>query len=106
MPVTIPKAMTQANGRITSPAKKSSERVAARTVAWVSTDRGNVSLIERLSVSYRVSFRPFRRFSRTRSKMMIVSLSEYPSTVRSPATTVSEISRCISFRNAIVVKTS
>ena len=38
--------------------------------------------------------------------MMIVSLSEYPSTVRSPATTVSEISRCISLRNAIVVKTS
>ena len=47
----IPNAMTQANGLITSPAKKSRDSVAARTVAWVSTDRGSVSLIERFSVS-------------------------------------------------------
>jgi hypothetical protein len=72
----IPNAITQANGRITSPAKISSDTVAARTVTWVSTERGRVSLIERLRVSYRVSFLPFRRFSRTRSKMMMVSFSE------------------------------
>ena len=49
--MTIPNAMTQANGLITSPAKMSSASVAANVVAWVSTERGNVSLIERLSVS-------------------------------------------------------
>jgi hypothetical protein len=38
--------------------------------------------------------------------MMIVSLSEYPITVRSPATTVNETSRFISLRNAIVVRMS
>ena len=42
--------MTHANGRITSPAKSSSASVAANTVACVSTERGSVSLIERLSV--------------------------------------------------------
>jgi len=47
----IPNAMTQANGRITSPAKKSSDSVAARTVAWVRIDRGSVSLMERFRVS-------------------------------------------------------
>jgi hypothetical protein len=76
VPVTIPKAITQAKGRITSPANNNNASVAAKAVAWVRIDRGSVSLIDRLSVSYRVSFLPFRRFSRTRSKMMIVSLSE------------------------------
>jgi len=51
VPVTIPKAITQANGRMTSPAKMRSARVAANAVAWVRIDRGNVSLIDRLSVS-------------------------------------------------------
>jgi hypothetical protein len=47
----IPNAITQAKGRITSPAKMRRESVAARTVAWVRIDRGSVSLIERLRVS-------------------------------------------------------
>jgi len=47
----IPNAITHAKGRITSPAKKSRESVAARTVAWVKMDRGSVSLMERLRVS-------------------------------------------------------
>jgi len=47
----IPNAITHAKGRITSPAKKSSESVAARTVACVKIDRGSVSLMERLRVS-------------------------------------------------------
>ena len=98
--------MTHANGRITSPAKNSSASVAASAVACVSTERGSVSFTERLSVSYSGSRRFLRRFSRTRSKMMIVSLSEYPITVSSAATTVSEISRCISLMNAIVVRMS
>src|SRR6266540_2259875 len=76
VPVTIPNAITHANGRMTSPAKSSSASVAAKAVACVSTERGNVSLIDRFRVSRRDSLRPFRRFSRTRSKMMIVSLSE------------------------------
>jgi len=51
VPVTTPNAITHAKGRMTSPAKISSERVAARTVAWVNTDLGSVSLMERLRVS-------------------------------------------------------
>ena len=76
VPVKIPNVITQANGRITSPAKISSASVAARVVACVRIERGSVSLIERLSVSYSGSPRCFFRFSRTRSKMMIVSFSE------------------------------
>jgi len=106
VPVKIPNAITHANGRITSPAKMSNASVAASVVAWVRTDRGSVSLIDLLSVSYNDSFRCLRRFSRTRSKMMIVSLSEYPITVRIAATTVSETSRWSSLMNASVVKTS
>ena len=76
VPVNTPNAMIHENGRMTSPAKNSSDSVAANTVACVSTDRGNVSLIERLSTSRSDSLRCFFKFSRTRSKMMIVSLSE------------------------------
>ena len=43
---------------------------------WVRTERGSVSLIERFSSSYSDSLRCFFRFSRTRSKMMIVSFIE------------------------------
>ena len=106
VPVTMPNAITHANGRITSPAKKSSASVAASAVACVRTERGSVSFTDRLSVSYSGSRRFLRRFSRTRSKMMIVSLREYPITVSSAATIVSEISRCMIFRNAIVVRMS
>ena len=48
---TIPKAITQAKGLITSPAKMRSDSVAANAVACVNIERGNVSLIDRLSVS-------------------------------------------------------
>ena len=51
VPVTIPKDMTQAKGRMTSPAKSSNASVAAKVVTWVITERGRVSLIDRLSVS-------------------------------------------------------
>src|ERR1019366_9234254 len=98
--------MTHANGRITSPAKKSSASVAASAVACVRTERGSVSFTDRLSVSYSGSRRVFRRVSRTRSKMMIVSFREYPITVSRAATIVSEISRCMILRNAIVVRMS
>src|ERR1017187_2560622 len=50
VPVMMPNAMTHANGRITSPAKKSSASVAASAVACVRTERGSVSFTERLSV--------------------------------------------------------
>jgi hypothetical protein len=72
----MPNAMTAANGRITSPAKNRRARVAASVVACVSTERGSVSLIARLSVSRSGSFRFWRRSSRTRSKMMMVSFIE------------------------------
>ena len=51
VPVNTPNAMIHENGRMTSPAKMSSDSVAASTVACVSTERGSVSLIERLSTS-------------------------------------------------------
>jgi hypothetical protein len=43
--------MIHENGRMTSPAKSSSESVAAATVTCVRIERGSVSLIERLSTS-------------------------------------------------------
>ena len=49
--------MIHENGRITSPAKISSDSVAASTVACVRTERGSVSLIERLSTSCSDSLR-------------------------------------------------
>jgi len=51
VPVTIPNAITHANGLMTSPANNSNASVAAKVVACVRTDRGSVSLIERLRVS-------------------------------------------------------
>ena len=51
VPVKIPNDMTQANGRITSPPRRSNESVVAIVVPCVSTERGNVSLIERLRIS-------------------------------------------------------
>ena len=51
VPVTIPNAITHAKGRITSPANSNSASVAAKVVTCVITDRGSVSLIERLRVS-------------------------------------------------------
>ena len=71
-----PKNMTRAKGRITSPPKIASAMSVASVVPWVSTLRGRVSLIERLSTVSNRSFLYFFRFSRTRSKMMIVSFSE------------------------------
>ena len=51
VPVKMPNVMTQANGRITSPARMSSASVVAIVVPCVSTERGNVSLIERFRIS-------------------------------------------------------
>ena len=76
VPVNTPKNMTSANGRMTSPPNRDSASSEDSVVPWVSTLRGSVSLIERLRICSKVSFLCFFRFSRTRSKMMIVSLSE------------------------------
>src|SRR6266700_1300687 len=62
--------------RATSPARKTSAIVVAIVVPCVSTERGSVSLIDRFRISYRFWRRNLRRFSRTRSKMMIVSFKE------------------------------
>ena len=51
VPVKIPKDITQANGRITSPARINSASVVAIVVPCVSTERGSVSLIERFRIS-------------------------------------------------------
>ena len=53
VPVNTPNVITRANGRITSPAKRASASVAAIVVPCVRTDRGSVSLMERLRISYR-----------------------------------------------------
>ncbi len=77
MATKTPNAMTHANGRMTSPATNRSASVAARVVAWVKTERGSVSLMDRSRMADRLTLFPaFLRFSRTRSKMMIVSLAE------------------------------
>src|SRR6266566_2445414 len=67
---------TEPGGRSASPASSTSAMVVAMVVPCVSTERGSVSLIERFRISYRFWRRNLCRFSRTRSKMMIVSLSE------------------------------
>ena len=78
VPVKTPKNITSANGRITSPPRIASAASVESVVPCVSTLRGSVSLIARLSTVANVTPRIFRRSSRTRSKMMMVSLSEYP----------------------------
>src|SRR2546427_694099 len=84
---------THADGRNASPARNPMAGVVAVVVPWVSTERGSVSLIERFRTSYRFCRRNLRRFSRTRSKMMIVSLSEYPTMVNTAPTTTRLTSR-------------
>src|SRR2546422_486384 len=79
--------------RIAPPASSTRAIVVAMVVPWVSTERGSVSLIERFRISYRFWRRNLRRFSRTRSKMMIVSFNEYPTIVRTAPTTTRLTSR-------------
>ncbi len=76
VPVKIPNAITIANGRITSPPRTSSAITDDRDRACVMTERGSVSLIDLLSVTYSDSLRRLCRFSRTRSKMITVSFIE------------------------------
>ena len=89
----IANVITSANGRSTSPARNTRASVVAIVVPCVSTERGSVSLIDRFRISYRFCRRNLRRFSRTRSKMMIVSLSEYPTMVSTAPTTTRLTSR-------------
>src|SRR5690242_18908633 len=98
--------MTSANGRSTSPARSTSAMVVAIVVPCVSTERGSVSLIDRLRISYRFWRRNLRRFSRTRSKMMIVSFSEYPTMVSTAPTTTRLTSRSRYLMKAMVVRMS
>ena len=76
VPVKIPNAITHANGLITSPPSNNRARTDVSDSECVMIDRGSVSLMERLSVSYSDSLRDFRRSSRRRSKMITVSFIE------------------------------
>ena len=76
VPTMMPKVITHANGRMTGPPSRRSANVAPTAVPPVNAVRGSVSFTDRLSVSWSDCFRFLCRFSRTRSKMMIVSLSE------------------------------
>ncbi len=68
--------------------------------------RFSVWLIDEFTSSFRLSRRVPRRFSRTRSKMTIVSFVEYPVIVSSAAMTFSERSTRKNTRNASVTRTS
>src|SRR3989442_1155637 len=85
--------LTRARQHRIAAASSTSAIVVAMVVPWVSTERGSVSLIERFRISYRFWRRNLRRFSRTRSKMMIVSFNEYPTIVRTAPTTTRLTSR-------------
>jgi hypothetical protein len=76
VPVKIPKNMITAKGRTTSPPKIARAARVASAVPPVSTVRGSVSFTERLSTSPSGGPRRPRRFSLTRSKITMVSLSE------------------------------
>ena len=76
MPTTTPNSMMSANGRTTSPPSAAIAIRLPSAVLPVSTVRGNVSLTERLSTLANPSCLALCRFSRTRSKITIVSLSE------------------------------
>ena len=65
---------------------------ARNVVPAVMMVRDSVWLTLRLTTSSSDSFFADRWFSRTRSKMTIVSLTEYPVIVSSAATTFSEMS--------------
>src|SRR4051794_33178650 len=76
VPTMIPNVITRANGLMTSPAKNERKSAVARVVPPVRIVRGNVSLIDRLRIVASERFPRAFRFSRTRSKITIVSFSE------------------------------
>ena len=76
VPTTTPKSITSAKGRTTVPPSTERAMRLPSAVEPVKTVRGKVSLIDRLRIETNPSFWCSFRFSRTRSKMMIVSLSE------------------------------
>ena len=89
VPVMMPTTIVNAKPWSTSPPKKNSASDDSSAVPDVMMVRPRVWLIATLMMLPRLSRRMPRRFSRTRSKITIVSLVEKPVMVSSAAMTLS-----------------
>ena len=76
VPVKIANVITSANGRMTSPPKITRASVADMVVPCVRIDTRQRLVDRQVQDAVEVRRRYLRRFSRTRSKMMMVSFSE------------------------------
>src|SRR5208282_220017 len=106
VPTTIPTTRAKENARSTWPPIRNRTSTVRKVNPLVKIVRDSVWLIDLLTTSANGSLRNRRLFSRIRSKITIVSFIEYPTSVRSAAITVSEISKCKSEKKPSVIKTS
>src|ERR1700736_4820649 len=106
VPTTIPTTRAKEKARSTWPPIRNRTSTVRKVRPLVKIVRDSVWLMDLFTTSANDSRRSNRLFSRMRSKMTMVSFIEYPTNVNNAAITVSEISKCSSDKNPIVIKTS
>src|SRR5215470_10333060 len=106
VPVMNPMINVNANGRITYPPKVKSASRTKTAVPEVMMVRLKVSLMLRFMTTAKDSRRNLRIFSRMRSETIIVSCTEYPTTVRMAAKTDRSKGSCEITRAPVTTKTS
>ena len=85
-PEAMPMRSANANSLSVSPPKRISERIGRSVISVVASERRTVSQSDWLAMAAKLDLRISGMFSRTRSKMMIVSYIEYPRMVSRAAT--------------------
>src|SRR6266404_2814133 len=106
VPTTIPTTRAKEKARSTWPPIRNRTSTVRKVRPLVKIVRDNVWLIDLFTTSANDSRRSSRLFSRMRSKMTIVSFIEYPTSVRSAAITVSDISYFNNEKKPKVINTS
>src|SRR6267142_6361392 len=106
VPTTIPTTRAKEKARSTWPPIRNRTSTVRKVRPLVKIVRDKVWLIDLFTTSANDSRRNKRLFSRTRSKMTMVSFIEYPTRVRSAAITVNEISNFSNEKKPKVIKTS
>src|SRR5882672_5807402 len=106
VPTTIPTTRAKEKARSTWPPIRNRTSTVRKVRPLVKIVRDKVWLIDLFTTSANDSRRNKRLFSRTRSKMTMVSFIEYPTRVRSAAITVNEISNFSNEKKPRVINTS
>src|SRR6202040_1094160 len=106
VPTTIPTTRAKEKARSTWPPIRNRTSTVRKVRPLVKIVRDSVWLMDLFTTSANDSRRSNRLFSRMRSKMTMVSFIEYPTSVRSAAMTVSEISNFINEKKPRVINTS